>query len=56
MALFLILAVAALVLTLVGALAHGLFYLLVIGVIVFAFALVHLGRQWERRGMRRRTR
>ncbi len=56
MVLVLLLAVVALVLGLVGALAHGLFYLLVIGVIVFVFDLVHLGRQWERRSMRRRTR
>ncbi|GAA2742005.1 MULTISPECIES: hypothetical protein [Kitasatospora] len=51
----LLLIVAAIVLGIIGAVAHGLFYLLVIGVVVFALALV-LSALRVRRSGRRPTR
>ncbi|NWF25524.1 hypothetical protein HW130_04475 [Streptomyces sp. PKU-EA00015] len=55
MTLFLALVIAAIVLGIVGAVAEGLLYLLVIGIVVFVGALVHLALHW-RRSARRPTR
>ncbi|MGX1887673.1 hypothetical protein [Streptomyces sp. NPDC055287] len=55
MTLFLILIIAAIVLGIIGAVAEGLFYLLVIGIVVFAAALVYLGMHLRRSGRHRRT-
>ncbi|MFE0737407.1 hypothetical protein [Streptomyces sp. NPDC058855] len=55
MILFLILVIAAIVLGIIGAVAEGLFYLLVIGIVVFAAALVYLGMHLRRSGRRSRT-
>lgn len=49
MALFLFLILVAVVLGLIGVAAHGLFYLLVIGVVVFVADLVFFGVRWSRR-------
>ncbi|MFF3755355.1 hypothetical protein ACFYYH_33760 [Streptomyces sp. NPDC002018] len=53
MTLFLLLVIAAIVLGIIGAVAEGLLYLLVIGVVVFAAALVYLGMHLRRSGRRR---
>ncbi|MER5312265.1 hypothetical protein ABT034_31310 [Streptomyces sp. NPDC002773] len=55
MILFLILVIAAIILGIIGAVAEGLFYLLVIGIVVFAAALVYLGMHLRRSGRRSRT-
>ncbi|MEU2718727.1 hypothetical protein [Streptomyces sp. NPDC007205] len=55
MTLFLILVIAAIVLGIIGAVAKGLFYLLVIGIVVFIAALVFLGVHLRRSGRHRRT-
>ncbi|WP_167368098.1 hypothetical protein [Streptomyces agglomeratus] len=55
MTLFLILIIAAIVLGIIGAVAEGLLYLLVIGIVVFAAALVYLGMHLRRSGRHRRT-
>ncbi|GGU02547.1 MULTISPECIES: hypothetical protein [Streptomyces] len=55
MILFLILVIAAIVLGIIGVVAEGLFYLLVIGIVVFAAALVYLGMHLRRSGRRSRT-
>ncbi|MFF9691435.1 hypothetical protein [Streptomyces sp. NPDC014623] len=55
MILFLILVLAAIILGIIGAVAEGLFYLLVIGIVVFAAALVYLGIHLRRSGRRGRT-
>ncbi|MEV4332803.1 hypothetical protein AB0K02_20050 [Streptomyces sp. NPDC049597] len=52
MTLFLTLVIAAIVLGIIGAVAEGLFYLLVIGIVVFLGALVHLVLHWRRSGRR----
>ncbi|MET8945591.1 hypothetical protein ABZX30_18865 [Streptomyces sp. NPDC004542] len=49
MALFLFLILVAVILGLIGVAAHGLFYLLVIGVVVFVADLVLFGARWSRR-------
>ncbi|MER6409267.1 hypothetical protein ABZ918_33920 [Streptomyces viridosporus] len=49
MALFLFLILGAIVLGLVGVVLKGLFYLLILGVVVFAADLVLLGARWSRR-------
>ncbi|MCY0954775.1 hypothetical protein [Streptomyces sp. H27-S2] len=54
MTLFLILVIVALVLGIIGAVAEGLFYLLVIGIVVFVAALVYLGMHVRRSGRHRR--
>ena len=54
MTLFLLLVLAAIVLGIIGAVAKGLFYLLVIGIAVFLVALVYLGMRIGRSGRRRR--
>ena len=52
MALFLLLVLVAIVLGIVGAVANGLFYLLVIGVVVLVADLVLLGLRLGRRRRR----
>ena len=54
MTLFLMLVVAAMVLGLIGAVAEGLFYLLIIGIVVFIAALVYLALHLRASGRRRR--
>jgi hypothetical protein len=44
MSLFLILVLVAVALGITGAVVHGLFYLLIIGIVVFLLAFVLLGR------------
>jgi hypothetical protein len=55
MTLFLLLVIAAIVLGLIGVVAEGLFYLLVIGIVVFVAALVYLGVHIRRSGRHQRT-
>jgi hypothetical protein len=52
MTLFLLLVIAAIVLGLIGAVAEGLFYLLIIGIVVFLAALIYLGMHLWRSGRR----
>jgi hypothetical protein len=52
LAFFLLLILAAIVLGLVGAVAKGLFYLLIIGVVVFVIDLAFFGARWSRRSRR----
>ncbi|WP_199835956.1 hypothetical protein [Streptomyces sp. TP-A0356] len=52
MALFLFLILAAIVLGLIGVVAKGLFYLLVIGVVVLVVDLILVGARWSRRSRR----
>jgi len=52
MALFLFLILVAIILGLIGVAAHGLFYLLVIGVVVLVADLVLFGVRWSRRSRR----
>jgi hypothetical protein len=52
MALFLFLLLVAIVLGLIGAVAKGLFYLLVIGIVVLVADLVLCGVRWSRRSRR----
>ncbi len=52
MALFLLLIIAAIVLGIAGAVIKGLFYLLIIGVLVFIAAVVVLGVRIRRSGRR----
>ncbi|WP_407555472.1 hypothetical protein QOM21_36980 [Streptomyces sp. Pv4-95] len=54
MTLFLVLVIAAIVLGIVGVVAKGLLYLLIIGIVVFAAALVYLGLHLRRSGRRSR--
>ncbi|MBV1942601.1 hypothetical protein ACFWBR_37010 [Streptomyces sp. NPDC060006] len=54
MTLFLVLVIAAIVLGLIGVVAEGLFYLLIIGIVVFVAALVYLGMHLQRSGRHRR--
>ncbi len=54
MTLFLILVVVAIVLGIIGAVVEGMFYLLVIGIVVFVVALVYLGMHVQRSGRHRR--
>ncbi|WP_187369935.1 hypothetical protein [Streptomyces boluensis] len=54
MMLFLILVIAAIVLGLIGAVAEGLFYVLLIGIVVFVAALVHLALHLRSSGRRHR--
>ncbi|MDO0927303.1 hypothetical protein QQY24_18490 [Streptomyces sp. TG1A-8] len=55
MTFFLLLVIAAIVLGIIGVVAKGLFYLLIIGIVVFVAALVHLGLHIRRSGRHRRT-
>lgn len=50
--LFLALVIVAIVLGLVGAVAHGLAFLLVIGIVLFAADLAYLALRWRRSGRR----
>ena len=52
LAFFLLLIIAAIVLGLIGAVAKGLFYLLIIGVVVLVADLVFFGARWSRRSRR----
>ncbi|RPF43644.1 hypothetical protein EDD96_0145 [Streptomyces sp. Ag109_G2-6] len=49
---FLILVIVAMVLGIIGAVAEGMLYLLVIGILVFVAALVYLGMHGRRSGRR----
>ncbi|MEY2233805.1 MULTISPECIES: hypothetical protein [Streptomyces] len=55
MVLFLILVIVAIVLGIIGAAAEGLFYLLIIGIVVFVAALVYLVLHIRRSGRHHRT-
>ncbi|MEU8967147.1 hypothetical protein AB0C89_36410 [Streptomyces sp. NPDC048491] len=55
MTFFLILVIVAIVLGLIGAVAKGLLYLLVIGIVVFVGAQVYLVLHIRRSGRKRRT-
>ncbi|WP_406864777.1 hypothetical protein ABZO31_31755 [Streptomyces sp. HUAS MG47] len=50
MTLFLLVLVIAIVLGIIGAVAHGLVYLLVIGIVLFVLDLLFLGSRFTRRG------
>lgn len=52
MALFLALLIVAIILGLIGAVADGLGYLLIIGIAVLIVALVYLAVRWRRSGRR----
>lgn len=52
MALFLFLVIAAIVLGAIGVLAHGLFYLLIIAIVLFVADVVYLAVRWRRSGRR----
>ncbi|MDU0302518.1 hypothetical protein [Streptomyces sp. PAL114] len=54
--LFLLLVIAAIVLGIVGVAAEGLFYLLVIGIVVLVAALVYLGMHMRGSGRHQRLR
>jgi hypothetical protein len=56
MTLFLLLVIAAIVLGIIGVVAEGLFYLLVIGVVVLVAALVYLGMHMRGSPRHRRMR
>lgn len=49
---FLILLLVAMVLGIIGAVADGMVYLLIIGIIIFIAALVYLAAWWRRSGRR----
>lgn len=55
MTLFLILIIVAIALGIIGAVAEGLFYLLIIGIVVFVAALVYLVLHIRRSGRHHRT-
>ncbi|MCC5479010.1 hypothetical protein ACFV2N_15440 [Streptomyces sp. NPDC059680] len=52
MALFLFLILAAVVLGIIGTVAQGLSYLLIIGIVVFVADLALFGMRWSRRSHR----
>ncbi|MEU2894793.1 hypothetical protein ACWC4E_05080 [Streptomyces sp. NPDC001273] len=56
MTLFLLLVIAAIVLGIIGVVAEGLFYLLVIGIVVLVAALVYLGMHMRGSGRHARLR
>jgi len=56
MALFLLLVLVAVVLGIIGAVADGLGFLLVIGIVVFAADLIFFGARISRRARRRPVR
>ncbi|WP_265558727.1 hypothetical protein [Streptomyces hygroscopicus] len=56
MALFLFLILVAIVLGLIGVVAQGMFYLLVIGVVVLVADLILGGLRWSRRSGRHTVR
>jgi hypothetical protein len=49
---FLILLLIAIVLGIIGVVADGMFFLLIIGIAVFVAALVYLAMRWRRSGRR----
>jgi hypothetical protein len=49
---FLILLIVAIVLGIIGVVADGMVYLLIIGIAVFVAALVYLAVRWRRSGRR----
>ncbi|MGP3949822.1 hypothetical protein [Streptomyces sp. 7N604] len=53
MALFLLLVLVAVVLGIIGAVAEGLFYLLIIGIVLFVADLAFHAVRWSRRSARR---
>ncbi|WP_192582560.1 MULTISPECIES: hypothetical protein [Streptomyces] len=55
MSLFLFLILVAVVLGLIGVAAHGLFYLLIIGVVVLLLDLVYAGTRLRRGGRKQRV-
>ncbi|MER6255242.1 hypothetical protein ABT224_28215 [Streptomyces sp. NPDC001584] len=55
MTLFLILVIVAIVLGIIGVAAEGLLYLLIIGIAVFAAALIYLVLNLRRSGRHHRT-
>ena len=52
MIVFLSLVIAAIVLGVIGVLAHGLLYLLIIGIVLFVLDLAYLALNWRRSGRR----
>lgn len=50
MVLFLLIVIIAIVLGIVGAVAHGLLYLLVIGAVLLVADLVFIAMRWRRSG------
>lgn len=52
MALFLFLLLVAVILGLIGAVAEGLFYLLLIGILIVLVDVVLVGMRWSRRSRR----
>lgn len=56
MALFLLLILVAVALGIIGVVAKGLLYLLIIGIVVFAATVAFKAVRWSRRSDRRPTR
>lgn len=52
MVLFMALVIVAIVLGIIGVLAHGLIFLLIIGIVLFIADLVYLALRWRRSGRR----
>lgn len=50
MVLFMALVIVAIVLGIIGVLAHGLIFLLIIGIVLFIADLVYLALRWRRSG------
>jgi hypothetical protein len=53
MVLFLLVVIVAIVLGIIGAVAKGLLYLLIIGAVLLVADLVYVGLRWSRRASRR---
>ncbi|MET9437847.1 hypothetical protein [Streptomyces sp. NPDC006551] len=53
MALFLFLVLVAVVLGIIGVVVEGLFYLLIIGIVVLGAAVIFIAVRWSRRSGRR---
>ncbi|WP_179166554.1 hypothetical protein [Streptomyces sp. CB03238] len=53
MALFLLLIIVAIILGLIGVVAEGLMYLLIIGIVVLVIDLIFFGVRWSRRSRSR---
>ncbi|MFJ6820557.1 hypothetical protein ACIQRJ_09080 [Streptomyces niveus] len=53
MALFLFLVLVAVVLGIIGVVAEGLFYLLIIGIVLLVVSVAFFGVRWSRRSARR---
>jgi hypothetical protein len=52
MVLFLLLVIVAMVLGLIGAVVHGLLFLLIIGILLFVADIAYLAMRWRRPGRR----